>query len=260
MSILEQLASHAVERTRLAKKQLPLSNLRQMALSLPKGTFPFEASLKKTELSFICECKKASPSRGVISHDFPYLKIAENYEKAGADAISVLTEPKLFLGNSLYLKEISEYVHIPCLRKDFIVDEYMIYESKILGASAILLICSLLSQKQIREYLEISETLGLSVLVEAHNEAEVEKALCAGATILGINNRNLHDFSIDTENSLRLRKQIPKNILFVSESGIRNTEDVKALRKIGADAVLIGEALMKARDKKRRLLELRGDL
>lgn len=256
MNILEQLAAHARERTEQAQKSLSLSELRQTALSLPKGTFPFEAALRKPSLSFICECKKASPSKGVIAPDFPYLQIAKEYEVAGADAISILTEPKWFLGSDEYLREIAEQVSVPCLRKDFLVDEYMIYQTKVLGASAILLICSLLSQEQIKEYLEISRELGLSALTEAHNEEEVEKALCAGATIVGVNNRNLKDFSVNTENSRSLRQMVPRDVLFVSESGIQNAGDVAAIREIGADALLIGEAFMKAKDKKTLLLEL----
>ena len=260
MNILEQLAAHARERTEQAKKSLSLSELRQTALSLPKGTFPFEAALRKPGLSFICECKKASPSKGVIAPDFPYLQIAKDYEAAGADAISVLTEPRWFLGSDEYLREIAEQVSVPCLRKDFLVDEYMIYQAKVLGASAVLLICSLLSQEQIKEYLEISRELGLSALTEAHNEEEVEKALCAGATIVGVNNRNLKDFSVNTENSRSLRQMVPRDILFVSESGIQNAGDVAAIRETGADALLIGEAFMKGKDKKALLLELRGSL
>ena len=233
MNILEQLAAHARERTEQAKKSLSLSELRQTALSLPKGTFPFEAALRKPGLSFICECKKASPSKGVIAPDFPYLQIAKDYEAAGADAISVLTEPRWFLGSDEYLRGIAEQVSVPCLRKDFLVDEYMIYQAKVLGASAILLICSLLSQEQIKEYLEISRELGLSALTEAHNEEEVEKALCAGATIVGVNNRNLKDFSVNTENSRSLRQMVPRDILFVSESGIQNAGDVAAIRETG---------------------------
>lgn len=260
MNILEQLAAHARERTEQAKKSLSLSELQKIATSLPKGTFPFEAALRKPGLSFICECKKASPSKGVIAPDFPYLQIAKDYEEAGADAISVLTEPKWFLGSDEYLKEIAKQVSVPCLRKDFTIDEYMIYQAKVLGASAILLICSLLSQEQIKEYLEISRELGLSALTEAHSEKEVEKALCAGANIVGVNNRNLKDFSVNTENCRNLRQMVPGDILFVSESGIQNTKDVAAIRKIGADALLIGEAFMKARDKKALLFELRGSL
>lgn len=258
MTILDQLADYARERTKQAKKNVPLSAVRQQALALPKGTFAFESALKKDGISFICECKKASPSKGLLAPDFPYLQIAKEYEAAGADCISVLTEPKWFLGKDNYLKEIADTVSIPCLRKDFTIDEYMIYEAKLLGASAVLLICSLLNKAQITEYLSICDEFGLSALIEAHDEKEVETALDAGARIIGVNNRNLKDFSVDTENSCRLRKQIPKDILFVSESGVRTADDIKRLCEIGADAVLIGETMMKAVDKKGKLAELRG--
>lgn len=260
MTILEQLAKHAQQRCEQAKKIIPLEKIKQQALSLPKGDFAFENALKKPDISFICECKKASPSKGLIAPDFPYLQIAKEYEAAGADCISVLTEPKWFLGSDAYLKEIAHTVSIPCLRKDFTVDEYMIYEAKLLGASAVLLICSLLSEKQINEYLSVCDLLGLSALTEAHTEDEVKKALNAGARIIGVNNRNLKDFSVDTDNSRRLREQIPRDVLFVSESGVKSAEDVQVLRTIGADAVLIGETLMRAADKKTKLAELRGTL
>ncbi len=257
-NILEQLAEHAVFRTEQAKKNLPLTEIKKQALFLQKGDFVFEKALRKPEISFICECKKASPSKGLIAPDFPYLEIAKAYEAAGADAISVLTEPKWFLGSDAYLQEIAAAVSIPCLRKDFTVDEYMIYEAKLLGASAVLLICAILSEAQIKEYLAVCEELGLSALVEAHDEAEVEVALTAGARIVGVNNRNLKDFTVDTENSRRLREKIPKQVLFVSESGVSGPEDVKRLSEIGADAVLIGEALMRSDDKKGMLQNLRG--
>ena len=225
-----------------------------------KGEFAFENALKKPGISFICECKKASPSKGLIAPDFPYLKIAKEYENAGADCISVLTEPKWFLGSDEYLREIASTVSIPCLRKDFTVDEYMIYEAKLLGASAVLLICSILDEAQIKEYINICDTLGLSALVETHTDDEVLIALKAGARILGVNNRNLKDFSVNTENSQRLRKLVPSDVLFVSESGVNSALDVANLCKIGADAVLIGETLMRAADKKSKLQELRGAL
>ena len=196
----------------------------------------------------------------MISPDFPYLQIAEEYEAAGADCISVLTEPKWFLGREQYLEEIANTVSIPCLRKDFTVDEYMIYQAKRLGASAVLLICSILTEKQLKEYLSICDKLGLSALVEVHEEAEVQMAQKAGARIIGVNNRNLKNFSVDTENSSRLRKQISRDILFVSESGVSSAEDIAKLCEIGADAVLIGEVLMRAPDKKAKLAELRGVL
>lgn len=260
MTILDRLAEHARERTGQAKMKIPPEEIRRQALSLPKGSFAFENALKKTDLSFICECKKASPSKGLIAPDFPYLQIAKEYEAAGADCISVLTEPKWFLGNDGYLKEIAAAVSIPCLRKDFTVDEYMIYEAKVLGASAVLLICSVLSEEQIKSYIGICDELGLSALVEAHDENEVQTALRAGARMIGINNRNLKDFSVDTDNSRRLRERIPRDVLFVSESGVSTAGDVAKLREIGADAVLIGEALMRAPDKKARLDELRGGI
>ena len=258
MNILEQLAAHAKERVALAEQACPLEIIRQKASRMEKGDGSFEKSLKRPGLSFICECKKASPSRGVIAENFPYLQIAREYQEAGADAVSVLTEPKWFLGSDRYLREIAETVSLPCLRKDFTVDEYMIYEAKLLGASAVLLICSILSSRQLREYLQICETLGLSALVETHDEGEVDMALEAGARIIGVNNRNLRDFSVDTENSRRLREQIPAEVLFVSESGVRTAADAAALREIGADAVLIGETMMRAKDKRAMLAELRG--
>ena len=235
-----------------------LQELRNLAEALPKGPFAFEHALKTPDLAFICECKKASPSKGIIAPDFPYLQIAKEYEAAGADCISVLTEPKWFLGSDSYLKEITEEVSIPCIRKDFTVDEYMIYEAKLLGASAVLLIVSILSEAQIKEYISICNRLGISALVEAHDAEETELAVRAGARIIGVNNRNLKDFTVDTGNSKKLRSLVPEEILFVSESGVRTAEDIQKVRESGADAVLIGEALMRAADKKEKLRELKG--
>ena len=256
-TILDRLADHARERVEEAKRRMSPGEIRQKALSMQKGNFAFENALKKPDIAFICECKKASPSKGLIAPEFPYLQIARDYEAAGADAVSVLTEPKWFLGNDGYLREIAQAVTIPCLRKDFIMDEYMIYEAKLLGASAVLLICSILPEEQIKECIGICDELGLSALVEAHDKDEVESALRAGARVIGVNNRNLKDFSVDTENSRRLRQMIPQQVLFVSESGVGSAEDVSRLRQIGADAVLIGETLMRAEDKKAKLLELK---
>ena len=258
MNILDQLADYARQRVEEAKRQTPLTEIKQQALALPKGDFRFEKALAKPGLSFICECKKASPSKGLIAADFPYLQIAKEYEAAGADAISVLTEPKWFLGSDRYLEEIASAVSTPCLRKDFTVDEFMIYQAKLLRASAVLLICAILDDAQLREYLALCDGLGLSALVEAHDEAEVDRALNAGARILGVNNRDLKNFTVDTENSRRLRARIPEDVLFVSESGVRTAEDVARLAAIGADAVLIGETLMRAPDKTAKLRELKG--
>ena len=258
MTILDELSDHAKERVEEAKRKITLSDIKSRALSMKKDDLSFERALKKEGLSFILECKKASPSKGLIAPDFPYLEIAKEYEAAGADAVSVLTEPKWFLGKNEYLSEIANEVKIPCLRKDFTVDEYMIYEAKTLGASAVLLIVSILSETQLREYIKICDELGLSALVEIHDETEAFTAINAGARIIGVNNRNLKDFSVDTENSRRLRNLIPRDIIFVSESGVKIAADVQALREIGADAVLVGETLMKAENKCDKIKELRG--
>lgn len=258
MNILDQLAEYAVIRVEEAKKKCSLEEIKAKAVALPKGDFEFEKALKKSGMSFICECKKASPSKGIIAEEFDYLTIAKDYEKAGADCISVLTEPKWFLGSDEYLKDIANTVKIPCIRKDFTVDEYMIYEAKVLGAKAVLLICSILSTRQIKEYIEICNSLGISALVEAHDEKEIQMALDAGARIIGVNNRNLKDFSVDTGNSKRLRQLIPEDVIFVSESGIKDGQDIKALTEAKVDAVLIGETLMKAENKLEKLKELRG--
>jgi indole-3-glycerol phosphate synthase len=258
MTILDQLADYARERVAAAKKNISAEEVKRLALELPKGQFEFEKALKKDDIAFICECKKASPSKGIIAEDFPYLEIAKQYEAAGADCISVLTEPKWFLGSDEYLREIASNVSIPCIRKDFTVDEYMIYEAKLLGAKAVLLICSILSQQQISEYIGICDELGISALVEAHDEAELRAAVAAGSRIIGVNNRNLKDFSVDTGNSRRLRELAPEDVSFVSESGVKSAEDIRLLRESGVNAVLIGETLMRAADKKAKLAELKG--
>ncbi|MBO4375304.1 MAG: indole-3-glycerol phosphate synthase TrpC [Lachnospiraceae bacterium] len=258
-TILDTIAEHARVRVAAAKEKRSVSELKKLAYDTPKGDLSFEKVLKKPGISFICECKKASPSKGIIAEDFPYLQIAKEYEKAGADAISVLTEPKWFLGDDSYLKEIAAAVNIPVLRKDFTVDEYMIYEAKLLGASAVLLIVSILSKEEIARYLGICDDLGLSALVETHDEEEIHTAIDAGARIIGVNNRNLKDFSVDTSLSGRLRKLIPEDIIFVSESGVKTSEDVSIIRTNGADAVLVGEVLMRAEDKKAKLKELKGE-
>ncbi len=252
-TILDELAEHSGARTETAKCVISPQDMKQMAESLPKGDHSFRKALGADKLSFILECKKASPSKGIIADDFPYLDIAKEYEEAGADCISVLTEPEWFLGKNEYLKEIAAAVSVPCLRKDFTVDEYMIYEAKTLGAAAVLLIVAILSKGQVEEYLGICEELGIDAIVEAHNEEETGTAIDAGAKIIGINNRNLHDFSVDNGNSVRLRDLVPQDRLFVAESGIKTPEDVASIRAAGADAVLIGETVMRAPDKKKAL-------
>ncbi len=219
---------------------------------------PFKAALSKPGVSFIWEVKKASPSKGLIAPDFPYVEIARQYQEAGADAVSVLTEPEFFLGADRYLEEIHREIELPLLRKDFIVDEYQIYEAKVLGASAVLLICSLMDMEKLKRYMGICGSLGLSSLAEAHTDREVAMAAEAGADIIGINNRNLETFEVDFTNALRLRKLVDRGTIFVAESGIRTPEDIELLAENQVDAVLVGETLMRAPDKKRALRELKS--
>ena len=257
-NILDTLANCSRERVRRYKEKISLDEIKYIALNQTKGAFEFETALRHEGLSFICECKKASPSKGLISPDFPYLNIARDYELAGADAISVLTEPEYFLGRDDYLREIASLVKIPVLRKDFVIDEYMIYQAKTLGAGAVLLICAILDPDTIKHYISICDELGISALVEAHDENEIKNAIKSGARIIGVNNRNLKDFSVDTHNSARLRELVPDDIIFISESGVNCPEDVKAIRDMGADGVLIGEVLMRSDDKRAKLAELKS--
>lgn len=257
--ILQEIAEKTRLRVAEEKAAVPLSEMKKRAQDLnPDTGFPFKKALSTPDISFICEVKRASPSKGMIAEDFPYLDIARDYEAAGAAAISCLTEPFWFKGSDRYLQEIAAAVKIPVLRKDFTVDEYMIYQAKTLGASAVLLICSILSKEQLAEYLEIAHSLGLSALVEAHDEEEVKTAVSVGAGIIGVNNRDLKTFTVDISNSARLRKLVPPEILFVSESGIKTAQDIAALRQNGTNAVLIGETLMRSPDKKAALAQLRG--
>lgn len=258
MMILDEIAAKTVERIEELKKTVPLEEVKKAALAKEKSGHYFHKALSKDGISFICEVKKASPSKGVIAEHFPYVDIACEYEKAGACAISVLTEPYYFQGSNDYLKEIAGKVSIPLLRKDFVVDEYMIYEAHLLGASAVLLICAILDDSQLREYKKIADSLGLDALFEAHDENEIERAVNAGARIIGVNNRNLKDFTVDINNSVRLRELVPRDILFVSESGMKTQEDIRHLKENGTDAVLIGETFMRSDNKKEMLDRLRG--
>lgn len=260
MNILNEIAQRTKERIEKKKEIMSVEELIKLIHSEDiNQDFPFEKALQSQNLAFICEIKQASPSEGIIAKDFSYIDIAKDYEAAGASAISVLTEPHYFKGSDQYLREIADTVSLPLLRKDFIVDSYMIYEAKILGASAILLICAILDKETLAEYIRIAHSLGLSALVETHDEKEIEMALSAGARIVGVNNRNLKTFEIDMTISRRLRKIVPKEILFVSESGIHSAEDIEKMREIGADAVLIGSSIMKSEDKKAAIIRLRGD-
>lgn len=257
MTILDQLADHARERVAADKVRVPLEAVREAALQGEGQGAAFKKALKKPGLSFICEVKRASPSKGLIAPDFPYLDIAREYEAAGADAVSCLTEPKWFLGSDEIFTDIRKAIATPMLRKDFTVDEYQIYQAKVMGANAVLLICAILDTATIARYLELCDSLGLAALVETHDEKEIASAVSAGAKIIGVNNRNLKDFSVDFSNAGRLRNLIPPEAVYVAESGVASPQDAAELRKIGADAVLVGEMLMRSTNKKALLDEMR---
>lgn len=266
--ILKEIAEKTIYRVKENKLKISLGEMKERALCIaasetengkkPYDIYPFREALSGSRMSFICEVKKASPSKGIIAQDFPYTDIAREYEAAGAAAISVLTEPYYFMGSNDYLKEISKQVSIPLLRKDFTIDEYMIYEAKTLGASAVLLICSILSDEELKKFLNLAHELGMSALVEAHDETEIKRALSAGAGIIGVNNRDLKTFKVDIMNSIRLRKLVPDDVIYVSESGIKTPEDVKRLKDNGTNAVLIGETFMRSPEKSAELARLRG--
>jgi indole-3-glycerol phosphate synthase len=259
-TILDEIAAKTRLRVAKAKENTPFDLVRSKALEVCQArsgdTMSFETALAEPGLSFICEVKKASPSKGIIAEEFPYLDIAKEYKAAGAAAISVLTEPEYFLGSDSYLQEIAAEINIPVLRKDFIVESYQIYEAKLLGAQAVLLIAALLDAKTLASYIKTASELALSALVEIHNDAEMEQALEAGARIIGINNRDLKTFNVDTGVTAQLKKRIPAGIITVAESGIRSADDVRAMKDIGVDALLIGESLMRAADKIQFLAEL----
>lgn len=275
MNILEEIAGKTRERIEEEKRRCSPAEMKGLAEELLRskkhggaGALTgadnaaaggcFYRALAVPGMSYICEVKKASPSKGLIAPDFPYLEIAKEYEAAGASAISCLTEPLYFRGADQYLKEITGSARIPVLRKDFTVDEYMIYQAKTLGASAVLLICAILDKVQLQDYRQLAESLGLDALVEAHDETEVEMALDVGAKIVGVNNRDLKTFQVDMQNSIRLRNLAPREVLFVSESGIKGPEEISILREHQVDAVLIGETLMRSTDKKAELERLNG--
>lgn len=258
MNILDKLADLSRERAKREQETVSAEELREQAKALGKGNGEaFISALKKPGISFICEIKKASPSKGLISPDFPYLKIAEAYEQAGADCISCLTEPEYFLGSDDIFREVREKVNLPMLRKDFTVCEYQLDQARVMGANAALLIVSLMDERTLAAYLEHCEELGIAALVETHDEEEIRTAVSTGAKIIGVNNRNLKDFSVDFGNAARLRDRIPPECIYVAESGVRTPEDVQRLRQIGADAALIGEMLMRAEDPAETLKSLR---
>ena len=259
--ILDKIVAATEKRVCDAKANLPLSELQQQVERMPiTKDFPFEQALQELDFNFICEVKKASPSKGIIAEEFPYLEIANDYEMTGAAAISVLTEPDFFLGSPQYLQEIAEAVHIPVLRKDFIIDEYQIYEAKLWGASAILLIAAILDDDTMRRFHELADSLGLSCLVEAHDEIEVLRSVNMGARIIGVNNRNLKDFTVDVNNSIRLRKLVDESVIFVSESGLDTAADIQCLRSNNIHAALMGESFMRSANKVEKLAELYGPI
>ena len=257
--ILDKIIEATKIRVAQEKQVESPESVKAAALALPSDTgFPFEAALRQQDFNFICEVKKASPSKGIIAEHFPYLDIAKEYEVAGAAAISVLTEPDFFKGDKKYLQEIASTVKIPVLRKDFTIDEYQIYQAKVWGASAILLICACLDVPTLTKFREIADSLGLSSLVEAHDEAEVQMAIDCGARIIGVNNRNLKDFTVDVQNSVRLRNLVEDDVIFVSESGLETPEDIQVLRDNNIGVALMGEILMRSPNKIEKLAYLYG--
>lgn len=259
MTILDQLADYSRERLARDKQEISEAEIKRTALSLEKGDFAFEKALKQKDLAIIAEVKKASPSKGVIDESFDYMEIARAYEEAGVDAVSCLTEPKWFLGSDTIFKEIRQAIQKPMLRKDFTVDPYQIYQAKVMGADAVLIICSLLDNDLalLKDYLALCQELGLSALVETHDKGEIDLALEAGARIIGVNNRNLKDFSVNFDNASNLRQAVPEDIIFVAESGVQTASDIQEIVQTGADAVLVGEALMRSDDKSAQLAAFR---
>lgn len=257
--ILDDLAEYSRFRVEKAKEKVSLEDIKRQALNMEKGSLCFEKAIRKKGLSFICEVKKASPSKGIIDEEFDYISIAKDYENIGADAVSCLTEPKWFLGSNEIFKEIRNSISLPMIRKDFTVDEYQIYESKVIGADAVLLICSILNEDTIRRFLCICDELGLSAVVETHNEEEVRSAIRAGSRIIGVNNRNLKDFTVDIKNAQRMRNLVPNDILFIAESGVKSSDDIKEINNMGASAVLIGETMMKSRDRRGLIKKFKGE-
>lgn len=259
IDMLDEIVEKTKERVDMEKGIISLDDLKgEVSLMEVTDDFPFKKALSGDDIAIIAEVKKASPSKGLIAEDFDYLEIAKEYEEAGASAISVLTEPYFFMGSDDYLKEIADEVNIPVLRKDFVVDEYMIWQAKALGASAILLIVSILDIVQLKKYLDLAHELGLSAIVEAHDANEIMRAVTVGAEIIGVNNRNLNDFTVDIDNSINLRRCVGNDVIFISESGIKTPEDVTRLKENDVDAVLIGETLMKSDDKKAMISELKN--
>ncbi len=255
MNILDKIT----EKTKIRTEKLNINDLKEKVQNLPRKDFIFKNALSGDKIKIISEIKKASPSKGLICPDFDPIKIAKEYNEAKTDCISILTEPYFFLGNNAYIKDVKKVTDIPILRKDFIIDEKQIYESKIIGADCILLICAILDEKKLKEFLNLAHKLCLSALVEAHNEDEIKTALNCNAEIIGVNNRNLKTFEVDFNNTFKLRKLVPDDIIFVSESGIKTREDIIKLEENNVNAVLIGETFMKSKNKIEEIKKLRGE-
>lgn len=255
MNILDKIT----EKTKTRTEKLNINDLKEKVQNLPRKDFIFKNALSGDKIKIISEIKKASPSKGLICPDFDPIKIAKEYNEAKTDCISILTEPYFFLGNNAYIKDVKKVTDIPVLRKDFIIDEKQIYESKIIGADCILLICAILDEKKLKEFLNLAHKLCLSALVEAHNEDEIKTALNCNAEIIGVNNRNLKTFEVDFNNTFKLRKLVPDDIIFVSESGIKTREDIIKLEENNVNAVLIGETFMKSKNKIEEIKKLRGE-
>lgn len=255
MNILDKIT----EKTKTRTEKLNINDLKEKVQNLPRKDFIFKNALSGDKIKIISEIKKASPSKGLICQDFDPIKIAKEYNEAKTDCISILTEPYFFLGNNAYIKDVKKVTDIPILRKDFIIDEKQIYESKIIGADCILLICAILDEKKLKEFLNLAHKLCLSALVEAHNEDEIKTALNCNAEIIGVNNRNLKTFEVDFNNTFKLRKLVPDDIIFVSESGIKTREDIIKLEENNVNAVLIGEIFMKSKNKIEEIKKLRGE-
>lgn len=257
--IIDDIIEKTKERVEENKKRNSIDKLAKLAFAKPiDKDFPFEKALRKPGLSYIMEVKRASPSKGTITQNFDYKTIAKEYEDIGAAAISVVTEPDFFKGDDDFLAEIKKIVKIPVLRKDFVIDEYMIYEAKLLGADAVLLICSVLDEITLMRCLNLAEQLGMSGLVEAHSSMQIKKALRVGAKIIGVNNRDLRNFEVDLNNSIELRSMVPEDVIFVSESGITTYDDIKLMEENQVDAVLVGEVLMRSHDKRKTFEILQG--
>lgn len=256
--ILDDIVEKRRQQLIREKQKISPEEMQKHALAEKRPVLDFYGALKMEGLSVIAEVKKASPSKGVIREDFRPTEFAKAYEKGGAAAISCLTEEFYFQGNSEYLKEVRKATGLPILRKDFIVDPYQIYEARVIGADAVLLIAALLDTETLVSFMSIAKSLGLHCLIEVHNEAELQSAMKAGAEIIGINNRDLKTFRVSLEATKMLAEQLPQKVVKVSESGIGSREDVETVRQYGADAVLIGETLMRSRDMAAKLRQLRG--